>query len=996
MSSIDVNTLSESMRHFGTADYTVFVAMLLFSSLVGLYFGYKDHKTSKENKRNGIDDDTANYLVGGRNMQVIPVALSLVASFVSGITLLGTSTEIYLYGSQYSIFLIAIVIAAFIVHHTIIPVLHELEITSTYQYLEARFNRELRLYGSISYMMIQMMWLPIIIYVPALAFNQTTGVNIHIITPISMFICIVYTSIGGIKAVIWTDVLQITLMYGTLTLIAVKGTIAIGGLEVLIERNIKGERFEPVIFDLDPTIRHSFWTLVVGGSIWYLNINGINQSMVQRYLSLRTIKRAQIGAALFSAGVMLMISLCIYNGFVLFAMYHDCDPLKTKLAKAKDQLLPLLAIETLKDFPGLTGVFVAGVFSAALSSASTGLNSMAAVILVDFCGHFNLSKTQTAVILRGTVIVLGVIAVLLVYVVERLGTVLQLAMIIPSATNGPLLGVFFIGSLIPWIGGKATLWGVITGAVTMTSIIVKAQIESMRGKIKFPLKPVFTDGCTYNFTATNITSEVVETGSKHIYHMSYLYYTIFGTILVIIVSSLLSLVFGFQDPRKVDRRLVAPFMRKYIEFENQNVRNENLEYEATKKNLKIENFTTRQDFEKADEIDELKDFREKFQLPSDVIYFIGNSLGPCAVNTQEIISKFITDNWIKNSSSAEFHQTPLKVGEKIGKIIGAEKDETIVCDSTSVNIFKALGTALKIQKLKNPNRRVILLEKQNFPSDNYIVQGLVNFLSAENYKIEKFEDEKELEKILSTEITVLLLSHVSYRTGKLFDMKIITKMAHDFGVLIIWDLCHSVGAVPINLTESNVDFAVGCTYKYLNCGPGAPAFFYVNKRHQNVVWQPLAGWYGHEEPFKMKSNYEPARNIQQFLTGTGEIFHMSIVENSIEILLKADIKKMRKKSLLLGDLFINLLNEKCSSLKLLTPLEHEKRGSHLSFEHENAYNISVMINKRGICGNFRFPNILRFAMTSLYLRFVDIWDTVEIISDIVNNFEIYKNLAEKL
>ncbi|KAG5668440.1 hypothetical protein PVAND_016380 [Polypedilum vanderplanki] len=202
-STIDVDTLSKSMRHFGVADYAVFILMLVFSSLVGLYFGYQDHKMKKQNKRNGIEDDAANYLVGGRNMQVLPVALSLTASFVSGITLLGTSTEIYLYGSQYCFFLIAIVLTGFIIHSTIIPVLHELEITSTYQYLEARFNRELRLFGSISFCFMTILWLPIVIYMPALAFNQTTGIDIHVITPFQCFICIVYTSLGGIKAVVW-------------------------------------------------------------------------------------------------------------------------------------------------------------------------------------------------------------------------------------------------------------------------------------------------------------------------------------------------------------------------------------------------------------------------------------------------------------------------------------------------------------------------------------------------------------------------------------------------------------------------------------------------------------------------------------------------------------------------------------------------------------------------------------------------------------------------
>ncbi|KAG5668442.1 hypothetical protein PVAND_016382 [Polypedilum vanderplanki] len=473
---------------------------------------------------------------------------------------------------------------------TIIPVLHELEITSTYQKQDSIVNFDFL--DRFRFCFMTILWLPIVIYMPALAFNQTTGIDIHVITPISMFICIVYTSLGGIKAVVWTDVLQITLMYGTLTLIAIKGTMTVGGFDVVIERNLKGERFEAPIFDLNPTIRHSFWTLVIGGGFLWLNVNGINQAMVQRYLSLKSIKKAQLGHFIFTVGVIAMISLCIYNGFLIYAMYHDCDPLTTKLAKAKDQLLPLFAIETLKDFPGLTGVFVAGVFSAALSSASTGLNSMAAVILIDFCGNVKLNKWQTSLILRGTVVALGAISVLLVYVVERLGAVLQLAYMIPGATGGPLLGIFVIGILLPWIGGKSALWSVVIGTITMSIIVVKAQIESMSGKIKIPLKPVSTDGCHYNFTFSSspmATAEAFEEESKQIYHMSYLYYTVFGALLVIIISVLLSFIFGFQDARKIDKRLVAPFMRKFIQFENQEMKNENLKYEG-RKLMQVYNF----------------------------------------------------------------------------------------------------------------------------------------------------------------------------------------------------------------------------------------------------------------------------------------------------------------------------------------------------------------------------------------------------------------------
>lgn len=287
--------------------------------------------------------------------------------------------------------------------------------------------------------------------------------------------------------------------------------------------------------------------------------------MIQRYLSLRDVKAAQRGHLIFTIGVIILISLCIYNGFVLYATYHDCDPLTTKLAKEKDQLLPLLAIETLRSYPGLSGLFVAGVFSAALSSASTALNSLSAVILMDFCGNFKLTKRTSGLIMRGTVLILGIVAVLLVYVVQYLGAVLQLAITINGAFGGPLLGVFVVGVLLPWIGGKATFIASIVGSVTMISMILKAQLEVINGNVKPVFKPLSTDGCEYNFTSTIInTFNDAENDEKHFYHVSYLYYTGIGTILVIFLSFLLSFLFGFQDATKVDQRLIAPFMRKYI------------------------------------------------------------------------------------------------------------------------------------------------------------------------------------------------------------------------------------------------------------------------------------------------------------------------------------------------------------------------------------------------------------------------------------------------
>jgi kynureninase len=413
--------------------------------------------------------------------------------------------------------------------------------------------------------------------------------------------------------------------------------------------------------------------------------------------------------------------------------------------------------------------------------------------------------------------------------------------------------------------------------------------------------------------------------------------------------------------------------------------------------VKISKLRTRSQCERADEVDELRHFRSKFQIPPNTIYLIGNSLGLSPIQSQEVANRVIKHEWGQNHidswNTAGWYQLPGRAGDKIGRLIGAENGETIVADSTSVNIFKCLGASIAIQKVKNPGRRVILLERENFPSDLYVAQGLVNLLATDDYKIRYFDDENRLEDILDDEVVVVLMSHVNYRTGQLHNMKIITNWVHRVGALIIWDLCHSVGSVPINLTEVAADFAVGCTYKYLNSGPGAPAFVYVSKRHQNVTWQPLTGWFGHQAPFKMLKNYEPAPSINSYLVGTPQILQLSIIESSVEITLDADMQAIRKKSLLLGDLFIKLIDEKCPSLKLVTPFEHEQRGSHLSYQHENAYAISSQMRKRGVYGDFRFPDILRLALTPLYTRFVDIWDVIDVICNVVNN-ATYEGLDE--
>lgn len=567
------------LQKFGWPDYMVFILMLLSCVAIGVYFAIKMRHEAKSRKKENKKDAEDSYLVGGRNMKMLPISMSLISSFISGITLLGTPTEIYLYGIQYMYVVGAIILMGVAMYYIYLPVFHDLKLISTYQYLETRFDQKIRLFGSILFTCGSLMWLPIVIYVPALAFNQATGINIHWVTPMVGLVCIFYTCVGGLKAVVWTDVVQAILMFGAMILIIVKGSYDIGGPGIVWERAWNSGRIESPNWIFDLRERHTVYSLLLGGFPHWLKSNAVNQNMIQRYLSLPTLRVARQALWVFILGVFLLLAICCYSGLLIYATYSQCDPLTTKLATRKDQLLPLLVMETLGDFPGLPGLFVAGVFSAALSSLSTGLNSMSAVVLEDFFKSFcknPLTESQTAFIMRGAVVVFGAVCVALVFVVEQLGTVLQLSMSLGAVSNGPLLGIFTTAVLLPWVEGKGAIIGGTTGLVIMSWIVVKAQAAIATGELTFQTKPLTTNGCTYSFfeqnalsmLTNNVTTEHALSPSVDepfkIYHISYLYYTMLGATITMIVALLSSLLLGPNNPSDVDPKLLAPFVRRMI------------------------------------------------------------------------------------------------------------------------------------------------------------------------------------------------------------------------------------------------------------------------------------------------------------------------------------------------------------------------------------------------------------------------------------------------
>jgi kynureninase len=397
------------------------------------------------------------------------------------------------------------------------------------------------------------------------------------------------------------------------------------------------------------------------------------------------------------------------------------------------------------------------------------------------------------------------------------------------------------------------------------------------------------------------------------------------------------------------------------------------------------NALTREDLQKLDREDQLAFFREEFYIPPDVIYMDGNSLGAMPKAVAGRVSEVTEQEWgndlIKSWNTADWFNAPQRIGDKIAKIIGADVGEVVATDSTSINLFKVLAAALMI----NSDRSIIVMEGSNFPTDNYIAQGMVEFLGRQHQI--RFVEKDDVLDAMNDRVAVVSLTDVHYKTGHRLDMHAITARAQQQGALTVWDLCHSAGAVPVDLNGANADFAVGCGYKYLNGGPGAPAFIFVAQRHQKRVKQPLTGWWSHSAPFDFTRDYECAEGINRMLCATQPIISLCALEVGVDIMARADINTIREKSKKMGDVFIALAEQKCGGygFGIASPRNAENRGSQVSLTHQNGYAIMQALIARGVIGDFRAPDILRFGFTPLYLRYVDVWDAVDILADIMAN-----------
>ncbi|KAL8566592.1 hypothetical protein ACOMHN_054814 [Nucella lapillus] len=543
--------ITRHTKTFSVLDYVIFAAILTISASIGFYHAWKDRKnqTLKE------------FLHAGGNMQLLPVMLSLLASFMSAITLLGTPVEMYQYTTIYFYIGIGYLLVTAGAAHIYVPIFYHLHITSAYEYLERRFGKIVRTAGAITFVIQMILYMAIVLYAPSLALNAVTGFTLWGAVVSVGTVCTIYTALGGMKAVLWTDCFQVCMMLAGLIAVLIRGSMKVGGLAAAWEKMEQGGH---VVFDdfrFEPNVRHSFWSLVIGGYFTWVAIYGVNQAMVQRACTCPTLKRAQLALWLNAPGLWVILYLGCMIGVVIYAFYSECDPITANIISSKDQLLPLFVMDVLGDITGLPGLFVACLFSGALSTISSGLNSIAAVILEDIIKAYfvkDISDKRATRTTQVLALVFGAICLALTYVASLLGNVLQAALSLFGMLAGPLLGIFTLGMIFPW----ANKWGAFVGLLSSLTMTFTIGIGAFI--FKPASKPMPLINCNYNTTMATITSTTTEKASTStpdvfpLFQVSYLWIGFYAVLTAVVVGLIVSFITGYTRPKDVDAKLICP------------------------------------------------------------------------------------------------------------------------------------------------------------------------------------------------------------------------------------------------------------------------------------------------------------------------------------------------------------------------------------------------------------------------------------------------------
>ncbi|XP_070784706.1 sodium-coupled monocarboxylate transporter 1-like [Enoplosus armatus] len=552
---------SQEAGSFVVADYVVFALMLVVSAAVGVYYAWADR-----GQRSSGD-----FLMGGRRLTALPVSLSLTASFMSAITVLSNPAEVYRYGASIGFYGLSYVMTMVVTSEIFLPVFYRLAITSTYEYLELRFSRATRLLGTVLFIVQTILYTGIVIYAPALALNQVTGMDLWGAVISTGVVCTFYCTMGGLKAVVWTDVFQLGVMLAGFLSVIIRSVVLQGGIFPIISDSQQGGRLNFWDFDTNPLRRHTFWTVTVGGTFVWVSIYGINQAQVQRYISCKSITHAKLSLFINLFGLLSVLLCSVFAGMCLFSVYKNCDPWTAGQVSAPDQLMPYLVMDILGDYPGLPGLFVAAAYSGSLSTVSSSINALAAVTVEDLIKPYTtMSEKHLSWTSKGLSLVYGVLCIGMAGLASLMGGILQAAISIFGIIGGPLLGLFTLGILCPFANSKGALSGLVSGLVLSLWVGIGAQVYPPPSEMSRPLS-LTTEGCnftsTLNWTSTALPSQPTSITTAPVHHidgkplladnwysLSYLYFSPIGTIIAIIVGLLVSLFTGGWK-LKVESRL---------------------------------------------------------------------------------------------------------------------------------------------------------------------------------------------------------------------------------------------------------------------------------------------------------------------------------------------------------------------------------------------------------------------------------------------------------
>ncbi|KAM7360896.1 LOW QUALITY PROTEIN: sodium-coupled monocarboxylate transporter 1-like [Cochliomyia hominivorax] len=579
---------------FGTVDYIVFVLMLCISAGIGVYFGFfsKSKNTTDE------------YLMGSKKMKTIPIAISLVASQLSGIAIMSVPAEVYSYGFTYFFMVLAIILMVPILNYIIVPVFYNNNISNCYEYLEMRFNKRTRQVVTAAFILNACLMLPVYMFIPSLAFSQVSGINIHLINTVVCSICVFYTMLGGIKAVVWTDVVQAGIMISSVVLVGVLGTLKVGGLDKVLENASEGGRMD-MNYSMDPRVRSTFWNLFCGGLLMWTGHIGLNQSCVQRIVSLPSLNQARKALILVGFGVLTIMGFNAFIGIVMFARYFGCDPILGGVVEKADKMMPFFVQDVMGHMLGMPGIFISCVFSAALSTMSAMLNSLAGVVYFDYIKPFIRHTDERANnIMKIFVVIMGGYCILGGIVVQKFNSIIQTINTIQGINIGAVVGIFLVGMFVPRVNGKVACLSIAFSVGSMLFIIINAQMRFKTGDIKYEPLSTTLDRCEdFNFNhlmqngneiifkffnlnpliilssyipfSTPVTLSVTDetilittafssNRDFSIYEISFYWYKLLGASMVFLSAIPLSYIWKRDKEEKQDPKLYSPFVKKFL------------------------------------------------------------------------------------------------------------------------------------------------------------------------------------------------------------------------------------------------------------------------------------------------------------------------------------------------------------------------------------------------------------------------------------------------